>query len=205
MTYHDSRFRSRGGRNSAAQILSPSYEQPSWLEKRPSTIPKAGDGLFTTVPIAKGRILGRYGGKVMDPKEWEDEVRRAKTIEQKDQLRNYAFEVQVGRTMRNTVMVVGHGTTYPPGQEPTFTRYVNHAAASRRNTDFHAHIPDGDGAARTRVEILLVTTRAIAAGEEILTDYGYSYNEGLAELGSQDVDSDRAQGPHDFGNRWAHV
>ena len=76
------------------------------FEVRPSTIPGAGKGLFTRVPVAEGDTIGYYTGRGIDEAEFSDPDRPFS-----------AYVLWVCRTH----IIVGEGP------ESNYTRYINHS------------------------------------------------------------------------------
>jgi hypothetical protein len=115
------------------------------VEIRPSTIVGAGLGVFAVEPIAAGVTIGEYTGDIVDS------VLRSLRLPNKDYL---------ART--------GEGSIYidSSNRPEAVMRYVNHHPnAERRSVEFR-----NDGRRK-----FLVTTRAVAAGEELFVDYDWLY------------------------------
>ena len=84
----------------------PRIHTESDFEVRRSTIPRAGKGLFTRVPIAEGDTIGYYTGRVIGEDEFNDPDRPFS-----------AYVLWVCRTH----IIIGEGP------EANYTRYINHS------------------------------------------------------------------------------
>ena len=118
------------------------------VELRPS--PNKGVGVFALRDLAAGAVLDRYTGRYMDVAEydrrWEDDLTTG----------DYAMRLNSG------ILVDAEDAT-----RSSWVRYINH---SKRKAN--AEPVDLNGS----MDILFIqTTRDVAAGEEILFDYGDNY------------------------------
>lgn len=116
-----------------------------------SLLPNAGKGLFTSKPIKKNSKIIEYKGEIIDWKEYEKRVK-----EDKD---GYLFFINKNRCI----------DAYPtPGFK---ARYANDAAGLSRTPGLKNNAiyeVFGD-------KCFIVSTRDIAAGEEIFVQYGKDY------------------------------
>ena len=119
------------------------------LEIRQSTIAGAGQGLFTTVPIAKGSTILEYTGTITTLAEADDD----------NGSNPYLFYV----TRRHVIDASKH--------KQVLGRYVNDARGPGRIKGFrnNSRFVQEDG------KIYLEALRVIPAGTEILAHYGKSY------------------------------
>lgn len=118
------------------------------LEVKPSTIPGAGMGLFTTQPIAKGSRITEYIGKITT---WKD-------ADHDDGNNAYIYYVN-----RNHV-IDGKGSK-------ALAQYANDGSGFkkvkgiRNNAEYNV----------IRKKVYILAKRNIEAGEEILVAYGKDY------------------------------
>ncbi|MES1215198.1 MAG: SET domain-containing protein [Bacteroidota bacterium] len=114
-----------------------------------STLPDAGSGLFTKVPIAKGTRILEYKGRISN---WKD-------LEEKEWSNGYLFYVN-----RNHVI---NALPY----KKSLARYANDAKGLKkikglRNNSVYNTVGK---------KVFIEACTDIAAGEEILVDYGTDY------------------------------
>lgn len=123
------------------------------LEIRTSTIPHAGNGVFTRVAIPKGAYLGAYGGEFIT----EEEYRR-RAAENRWQYMMGLLDCATPHTngLKTIDGIAGN----------VFTR-MNYAPAEFQNVRFEkiCEAPF----------VKIVALRDIAAGEELWVDYGPRY------------------------------
>ncbi len=121
------------------------------LQVKKSQLPKAGKGLFTTLPIAKGERIIEYKGEIIDWKEYEKRV-----AEDKD---GYLFFITKKRC------IDAYST-------PRYkARYANDAAGLSRikglkNNAYYEIVGE---------QCFILATRNIEAGEEIFVSYSKEY------------------------------
>lgn len=117
------------------------------LEVKTSTIPLAGKGLFALVDFAEGDTIDIYSGKIYDS---NHEVVGA-----------YGFDVPgIYRLDAKT-------------KQSCIARYINHSTASPNCRFVRFQIPDRP---LPFVHSIVQTTRPLVAGEELLINYGPSYD-----------------------------
>jgi uncharacterized protein len=118
------------------------------LEIKTSTIPDAGKGLFTKIPIARGTRIVEYKGTVTT---W-DAVKD-------DPTNSYVYFLKP-----NHVIDARH-------HPKSLARYVNDAMGlvrSKSRTNNARFVNDG-------LRVYIAATRDIQAGEEIFVEYGTKY------------------------------
>lgn len=128
-----------------------SYEQH--LEVRTSSIPHAGNGVFTTAAIPRGAYLGAYTGEFITDEEY---LRRLKANQ---------WQYMMGLldcAKRHT----GDITTIDGIRGNVFTR-MNYAPAEFQNVKFEKICEPPF--------VKIVALRDIGAGEELWVDYGPNY------------------------------
>lgn len=139
---------------SAAQPLGKSPYLSS-LETRRSEIPGAGEGVFAVRPLPAGADLGGYEGKWITDAEWRE-------LWRKDQW-HYVMSLPecAYPSIKPYTMIDGrlNGSIHAK---------INYAPAAFQNTEiaFFCEAPYAR----------ILTKRSIAAGEELLMDYGPDYN-----------------------------
>ena len=133
------------------------YRINDLLVLKPSTIPKAGWGVFATSFISKGTYLGYYQGKKI-----KSEKTFVKNVKSGRSDPSYAFDVHSGTS--HFVL----DATDP--QSSNWTRYMN---CSRSDQEENVLYADRDGM------IKFYTTRAINPGTELMFYYGEMYAEKL--------------------------
>jgi len=133
--------------------------QEKHLFVKRSLIKKAGKGLFTSAPIAKGTRITEYKGTI---KTWKE-------VTDSDYFNAYVFYVN-----KNHVIDAME-------QKDSFARYANDAKGSSGEHAFRNNCKyEIDG-----LRVYLIAMKDIAAGAEILVGYGKEYwnvmkaNEGL--------------------------
>ena len=118
------------------------------LEIRTSTIPDAGKGLFTKIPISKGTRIVEYKGTVTT---WD--------VVKDDPTNSYIYFLKP-----NHVIDARH-------HPRSFARYINDARGlvrSKSRTNNAQFVNDG-------LRVYIVATRDIQAGEELFVEYGNKY------------------------------
>ena len=128
-----------------------SYEQH--LEIRTSSIPHAGNGLFTTAAIPRGAYLGAYTGEFITDEEY---LRRLKA----DQWQYMMGLLDCAKSHTGDI------TTIDGIRGNVFTR-MNYAPAEFQNVKFEKICEPPF--------VKIVALRDIAAGEELWVDYGPNY------------------------------
>jgi hypothetical protein len=123
------------------------------LEIRTSTIPHAGNGVFTTVPIPKGACLGAYTGEFIT----EEEFRR----------RSAANRWQYMMGLLDCVTPHTGGFVTIDGIDGNVFTRMNYAPPEFQNVRFEkiCEAPF----------VRIVALRDVAAGEELWVDYGPKY------------------------------
>jgi SET domain-containing protein len=116
-----------------------------------STLPGAGKGLFTSKPIKKGTVIAEYTGDIITFKEYEERVRKNR----------YGYLVYINR--QRCIDAWSH--------KKSLARYANDARGFCRKKGVTNN---------ARYEIrgnrcYIVAMRDIAAGSEILVNYGAQY------------------------------
>jgi SET domain-containing protein len=139
-----------------AAAVSLAYGQTSFekdLEIRPSRIPHAGNGVFTTLPLPKGAILGAYTGEFVSEEEYQ---RRAA----EDHWQYMMGLLDCATSHTNGIRLIDgiNGNV--------FTR-MNYAPAEFQNVKFEKICEPPF--------VRIVALRNIAAGEELWVDYGPNY------------------------------
>jgi uncharacterized protein len=119
------------------------------FEVRPSGLPQAGLGLFSSVALRRGDTIGRYTGEVLTDTDTEQEP--------------YLSSLYL-------VWVCRDHWIYGEGPLANHTRFINHC-----HTRPNARLVVSTRWKSARIEAI----RAIRPGEEILYDYGPSYWEAL--------------------------
>lgn len=120
---------------------------------RTSNIPHAGNGVFATVPIPEGAVLGHYSGHYITRAQHQDLCRRNKW--------HYVM-----RLLDCAAQHTGGYTRIDGRDGNVFTR-INHAPADFRNVRFKKICEDP--------YVLIIATKNIHAGEELYIDYGPKY------------------------------
>jgi len=128
------------------------------LEKRISTIPNAGFGLFTTVNIPKSFLFAEYTGRV---------------VTDHDLQRRYGhYTAPYAVCVRNSNGSISHHIDAANPAHSSLARYANDARSKRsNNAEFEQH----------KDRVFLKATRDILANEEILVSYGPYWGNSLAE------------------------
>lgn len=123
------------------------------LEIRTSTIPNAGNGVFTKVAIPKGALLGAYTGEFIT----EEEYRR----------RASANRWQYMMGLLDCAILHMNGLTTIDGINGNVFTRMNYAPAEFQNVKFEkiCEAPF----------VKIVALRDITAGEELWVDYGPRY------------------------------
>ncbi len=125
-----------------------------YLEVKRSTIPGAGNGLFTTIDIAKGTWIAEYKGRITT---WKEVAHESTNM--------YLY------TVNNKHVIDARRTL------KSLARYANDARGFTRTkgvTNNCIYVNDG-----TRV--FVESTKKIPAGSEILVAYGKEYWDVLKE------------------------
>lgn len=123
------------------------------IEVRPSRIPGAGDGAFTTVELPAGMLLGHYEGERMNKQEVQERY--------KDCAPRYALRVSVdGADGENTTEWIDAANP----DKSNWLRYINHCQSS--SVDCNCQLLDNGTA---------TTIRRIEPGSELMFDYGVNY------------------------------
>ncbi len=140
----------------AALAVSLSHSQPTYeqrLEIRTSSIPHAGNGVFTTAAIPRGAYLGAYTGEFITDEEY---LRRFKANQ---------WQYMMG-LLDCAKSHTGDITTIDGIRGNVFTR-MNYAPAEFQNVKFEKICEPPF--------VTIVALRDIAAGEELWVDYGPNY------------------------------
>ncbi len=125
------------------------------LKAKRSTLPGAGKGLFTTVPIAKGEIITEYKGKVSSWKEANHD----------DGKNLYIYYVS-----RNHVIDAR-------GNKKAFARFANDATGTVKGVGNNAEYLEKNK------RVFIIATKNIPAKAEIFVSYGAAYWSKLKEYG----------------------
>jgi SET domain-containing protein len=139
-----------------AAAVAAAHGQTAWepnLQIRPSRIPHAGNGVFTTVPIPKGAYLGAYTGEFVTEAEY---FRR---------LAADRWHYMMG-LLDCATPHTGGLSTIDGIHGNVFTR-MNYAPAEFQNVKFEKICEPPF--------VRIVALRDIAAGEELWVDYGPNY------------------------------
>jgi len=138
-----------------AVVAGPAAQAPydRHLEIRTSTIPHAGNGVFTTVPIPKGAVLGAYTGEFIT----EEEFRR----------RSAANRWQYMMGLLDCARPNTGGLVTIDGIDGNVFTRMNYAPPEFQNVRFEkiCEAPF----------VKIVALRDVAAGEELWVDYGPRY------------------------------
>lgn len=137
--------------------LQPENENPylSGLEVRRSEIPGAGDGVFATRAIPAGTDLGGYEGKRITEAEWQ-ELRKQNKWQYVMSLPECAYP-----HIKPFTMIDGR-------QDGSIHAKINYAPAPFQNVEIAYFCEEP--------YVRILTKREIAAGEELLMDYGPDYD-----------------------------
>ncbi len=128
-----------------------SYERH--LEIRPSRIPHAGNGVFTTAAIPKGARLGAYTGEFVTDEEYSR--------------RYQANRWQYMMGLRDCAKPYTGGITTIDGIAGNVFTRMNYAPAEFQNVKFEKTCEPPF--------VTIVAIRDIAPGEELWVDYGPNY------------------------------
>lgn len=122
------------------------FSQKLWVQA--STLPSAGNGLFTKTDISKGEIITEYEGRLCTWKEVEDDADNG-----------YIYYIDAGH-----VIDAAKSTK-------TFGRYANDAAGLHRVPGLRnnaIYLEENN-------RVFIKATRKIKAGSEIFVAYGRKY------------------------------
>lgn len=125
-------------------------EEADYLFVQSSSIPSAGAGLFTAIPIHRGEIIAVFQGDLLSPAEAKERASTAKDA--------YFVSLLDGSTMDSM-------------HTECFAKYANDAegpGGSRLRNNAVITLNDED-------EPCLVATRTIKAGGEVFVSYGKDY------------------------------
>lgn len=117
------------------------------LSVRKSNVPNAGRGLFAERDFAKGEQIARYGGEILTTEEYDERY-------SSEAMGAYGVQLDEARVIdarKTSAGVARYACDY-------------HGSRKRPNAEYVAD-DESD-------EVWVVATRAIKAGDEILTDYG---------------------------------
>lgn len=144
----------RGGKdtNQRIPVLQDTTKLYPHLVAKPSSIPNAGDGLFTSVTIPSGVPVARYYG------DWVDSVSS-----------DYCLKISRSHFIDAEHVINLSGKEYPLNKG----RYVNDVVNSSFSTNLRYGISYSDKAGRDF--IVLYSTRSIAPGEELFVSYGGTF------------------------------
>ncbi|HQO04213.1 MAG TPA: SET domain-containing protein-lysine N-methyltransferase [Spirochaetota bacterium] len=134
-------------------MASCSRDYENTLEIRTSNIPNAGKGVFATIPIPDGAVLGHYSGHYITRAQHQDLCRRNKW--------HYVMRL-LDCAARHT-----GGYTRIDGRDGNVFTRINHAPAEFRNVKFKKICEDP--------YVLIIAIKDIHAGEELYVDYGPKY------------------------------
>ena len=125
-----------------------------------STIPTSGKGLFTLKRIKKGEKICRFGGKLIDNKEFSKILKAIKKGQYNLESANYYVSLSSGLILDSY-------------ESDCFARFANDAEGLNKIVGFenNAMIIEGED----KVSAYLQATKDIDEGSEIFTGYGKSY------------------------------
>lgn len=122
-------------------------EEEDYLFIEASKIPNAGNGLFTCIEIHQGEIIARYKGETISTK--EAKKREALGVNQ-------------------YFMTLNTGEIFDALNHFSFAKFANDAKGTQFKNNAIISLNDED-------EIILIASKKIKEGEEILTSYGSEY------------------------------
>ena len=124
---------------------------PSYITIRDSTIEGAGSGAFAAEELVKGRYLGDYTGKELDPNSSEAEGDYVLFIQGYD---------SKGKEVLRCIDAVSETSDWP-----RFINSIREGDGLKANCKFFIN----------RDKVSVQALRVIAIGEELLVDYGHDY------------------------------
>ena len=128
-----------------------------------------GRGVFATAPIANGTYVGEYGGGLAETIDYAELARRYPDLEPE-----YCFEL-------------GDDSFLDAARADHWTRLMNHDATARANVGFEFVARGGGGGAPDAVEFAAL--RDIAAGDELVFDYGAQFWDGRSDAPAAGTDA----------------
>ena len=135
------------------------------LEIKPSTIPNAGEGVFTLTAIPKG-VCASYKGKKLYPAQ-EDELHEQYSWE------ILSYDSKSGKQDDKSELLFLLDAYDKDAKNSNWARYVN-CGSTEASNNMNAFQYFGN--------IYYCTTRDIAAGEELFVDYGETYRSGWLNI-----------------------
>ena len=128
-----------------------------------------GRGVFATAPIANGTYIGEYGGGLAETIDYAELLARYPDLEPE-----YCFEL-------------GDDSFLDAARADHWTRLMNHDATARANVGFEFVARGGGGGAPDAVEFAAL--RDIAAGDELVFDYGAQFWDGRSDAPAAGTDA----------------
>ena len=122
-------------------------------------------GVKATENIQAGRAVCEYSGKIMTTEEYQQECGSIEWID-KQPSRLYAFDVLKGQLIVDASPAIGN---YGPAGR------INDGPGPYKDTTRPANVKYIESIVRHRLRILVVATRDISKGEEILASYGKDF------------------------------
>lgn len=156
----------------------PSYDISKDVEIKPSTIPRAGEGVFTLTSLKAKQPIGIYQGRVIIS---DEEVKKSKS--------KYIMEIRL--TGKNSFEGMKHFWVDGSEEEGgNWTGKVNHS--KKNNVEF---LQTGK----------FVTKRNIKPGEELFVDYGPDAEFFLRSSSKSDSESSKRKESPSFENSGEHM
>ena len=121
---------------------------------------KEGRGVFTKVNINKNKVVCKYGGLILSAEE------ASKTLLNEPSKCDYLLEMNENINRQTVKFYKNHDVT----TDNIIGKYINHPK-------FHPNLKCRlFVTSKGVIDVLLITIRNIVAGEQLIWDYGNSYN-----------------------------